>query len=117
MFYAAAIHTIDKIILKDDGSQTFSSTFLHYKQIENVVFEGVIGTTINFQWSTKLTRDSLISIINALSSDTSGLTVTFSTDAVNSAFGIDVNDESTFPEGSEYYTLRNSKSNWTFNYV
>jgi hypothetical protein len=37
--------------------------------------------------------------------------------AVNNAFGIDVDDASTYPEGSEYYNLRYSKSNWTFNYA
>ncbi len=64
-----------------------------------------------------LNKKSIISIINALSDTTSGLTVTFNRKAVNNAFGIDVDDESTYPEGSEYYTLRHSKDNWTFSYM
>ena len=31
--------------------------------------------------------------------------------------GININDETTYPVGSEFYTLRHSKDNWTFSYV
>lgn len=64
-----------------------------------------------------LNKKSIISIINALSDTTSGLTVTFNRTAVNNAFGINVDDTSTYPAGSEYYTLRHSKDNWTFSYM
>lgn len=59
--------TIEKLILKDDGSQTFSnSPFGGLSALENIVVEGVIGNSISFANSTKLTHDSLMSIINAL---------------------------------------------------
>lgn len=68
--------TVDKIILKDDGSNTFSTAFTNLNALENITFEGVIGKNgISFQWSNKLTHDSLVSIINALqdkTGDTSG---------------------------------------------
>ena len=117
MFYDAQIHTIDKIVLKSDGSQTFSNTFSTFRSVMNVVFEGVIGNDISFNHSTSLSKESLISIINALSSMTTGKTITFSKTAINNAFGINVDDVSTYPEGSEYYILRNSKSNWNFSYA
>lgn len=117
MFYASNIIAIDKIILKSDGSQTFSSTFSNYTALENVVFEGVIGNNITLNTLTKLTKQSITSIINALSASTSGSTVTFSATAINNAFGIDVDDVSTYPEGSEFYNLRNTKLNWNFSFA
>ena len=70
------LKTIDKLVLKEDGSQTFVNVFVNCVALENLVIEGVIGQNdFNVQWSTKLTHDSLMSILNALqdkSTDTSG---------------------------------------------
>ena len=103
--------------LKDDGSQSFTNTFDTCTRLVNITIEGVIGKNISFSSSASLSKSSIISIVCALSATTSGLTVTFIKAAINNAFGIDIDDESTYPEGSEYYNLRNSKSNWTFSYV
>lgn len=68
----AKLVTIDKLILKSDGSQTWASAFHNTQTIENIVIEGVIGQNgFNIQQCTKLTHDSLMSIINALK-DNSG---------------------------------------------
>ena len=80
-FRADSLVTIDKLILRDDGSQTFVRTFAtNPKELTNLTIEGVIGQNgFNVQWSPKLTHDSLMSIINALkdySADTSGTTYT-----------------------------------------
>lgn len=65
--YAQSLHTIDKLILKDDGSQTFGAMFSSCTALENIVIEGKIGQNgFDVHWSTKLTHDSLMSIINAL---------------------------------------------------
>ena len=117
VFYGCSVKTIDKLILRSSGVSV-NCAFQNASYLENITIEGkIINNGFNFRWSPRLTQDSLISIINALSSDTSGLTITFSKTAINNAFGIDIDDEATYPEGSEYYTLRNTKSNWTFNYA
>lgn len=72
-----ALTTIDLLILKDDGSQTFgNNSFINCRGLINMIIQGVIGKNgLNLQWSTKLSHDSLMSIINALqdkSTDTSG---------------------------------------------
>ena len=61
-----------------------------------------IKISIDFYWCTKLSKASIESIINGLSADTSGLTVTISKTAVNNAF----TDE-------EWATLIATKPNWT----
>ena len=56
-------------------------------------------------------------IVTALSYTATGKTLTLKKSAVNTAFGIDVDDETTYPAGTEFYNLRHSKDNWTFSYV
>ncbi len=65
-FCGNTFHTIEKLILKSDGSQNFTSTFNDAGELQNIAFEGVIGKSINFGSSIKLTHDSLINIINTL---------------------------------------------------
>ena len=96
---------------------TLSGTFGNCPKLKNITFEGLIPVLVDFSASPLLTKESIISIINALSPNKSGLTVTFKKEAVNREFGINVDDLSTYPEGSDYYKLRWSKGNWDFNYV
>lgn len=67
--------TIDKIKLATT-SGTFSNVFTSTPNLQNITFEGEINRNgLDFHWSTKLTHDSLMSIVNALadySGDTSG---------------------------------------------
>ena len=46
---ARILVTIEKLILKDDGSQTFSTTFDSCENLKNIVVEGVIGNNIDFK--------------------------------------------------------------------
>lgn len=63
---ADMLTTIEKLILKDDGSQTFTTPFLNCERLKNLEIEGVIGNNIPFSQSTKLTHDSLMNIIDHL---------------------------------------------------
>lgn len=109
--------TIDKIILKDDGSNTFSTVFTNLSALENITFEGVIGKGgINFQWSNKISRASIESIINALSTTTSGLTVTLSKTGVNKAIKLVEPDDDSTTSGW-WAWLIGTKPNWTISLV
>lgn len=62
--------TIDKLVLKSDGSQKFNNTFTNDNKLENLTIEGTIGQNgFNVQWC-PLTHKSLMSIINALQDKT-----------------------------------------------
>lgn len=67
IFYGQTrLHTIVKIILRADGSQTFAAAFNNCSALENVEIEGTIGKDgFNVSSCTKLTHDSLMSILNA----------------------------------------------------
>lgn len=64
-FGYGAIINIDKLIVNENTPFT-SNTFQNQAALEEIRFEGVIGVNINFQWSTKLSHESLMSIINSL---------------------------------------------------
>lgn len=105
--YASSLITIDKLILKDDGTQRLEGNmFTNATGLTNLAIEGVIGKSLSFQWSKKLSKDSITSIVNALSASSTGLTVTFSQTAKETAFTAD-----------EWATLIATKPNWTISLV
>jgi hypothetical protein len=112
---ATNLITIDKMIVSE--TTPFSNTcFNGCSKFENILFEGVIAKSINFQWSPKLSRTSTESGINHLSSTTTGLSATFSLIAVKKAFETSegANDGDT---SEEWLNLIATKPNWTINLV
>lgn len=105
------LRTIDKI-LSAEATVYSNSNFLGCKALENITFEGIIGSNINFKDSSKLTKVSIESIVNALSTNTTNLTATLSLAAVKKAFETSsgANDGNT---SVEWLNLKASKSNWT----
>lgn len=105
-FATPNLKSIEKLI-SSEFTNWQDSTFNGATALETVIFDGVVAkNNLNLQWSTKLDKDSLTSIINALSMTTSGLTVTLSKTAVNTAF-----------TDTEWATLIATKPNWTINLV
>lgn len=105
---ASSLETIDKLIVTDKlkWNQCFSNT----TSLKNIVIEGTIGQNgFDVRWSTKLSADSLKSIINALSTTTTGLTITLPTTA-------QANYEAVYGAGS-WSTLTATRSNWTIAYA
>ncbi len=116
--YCRRLKTIKKLKLKDDGTTSFYNVPFDYcDALENLVIEGVIGKAgLNFNTCFVLSKASITSIINALSSTTSALSIKFSKKAVNKAFelGEGLNDGSVT---SEWLNLIATKSNWTISLV
>ena len=108
------LETIEKIIITDTSH--YDRWFNACGQLENLTIEGAIGQNgFDFHWS-PLSKASLTSIINALSSTTTGLTVTLRLAAVNTAFETTAGaaDGST---SDEWLALVATKSNWTINLI
>lgn len=110
--------TLEKLVVKDTIAPT--NAFYRCDKLKNIVIEGTIGQNgFNFQWSKELSKDSITSIVNALSTTTSGKTITFSQAAVNKAFESSpgANDGSTANNGegsAEWQALKATKSNWVY---
>lgn len=113
--YASKIITIEKIVLKKDGSQGFYKGFASCKSLVNLTFEGVIGKTLSIGES-PLSKDSILNILSVLSSDSTSQTLTLSLSAVNNAFETSPGaaDGST---SEEWLALANTKPNWTVSLV
>jgi hypothetical protein len=85
----------------------FSNTFSYCEALEHLIMEGTIGQNgLDLHWSTKLSKASIESIINHLSTTTSGLTVTLSKTAKEAAFTAD-----------EWAALIATRNNWTISLV
>ena len=113
-FYCAyEIETIKKIISVE--AMKFVNTFGFCNKLKHITFEGVIGNSINFQWS-PLTKVSITNIINTLSSTVTGQTLTLKLSAVNTAFETSsgAGDGST---SAEFAALVATKTNWTITMV
>ena len=86
-FSNSKIVTIDKFIVSESNTK-YSNTFKGCTLLENVTFEGVIVSDIDFKDCTKLTKASIDNIYAHLKPDTE-FTVTFSKTAVNNAYTTD----------------------------
>lgn len=95
----------------------FDDTFTNCTNLREIrVGSEILVNGLDLSTSTLLSKASIESIINSLSSTKSGLTVKFSKVAVQNAFGIpDITDENSWTY--EYKLLRNSKPNWSIGYI
>ena len=99
------LEEVEKMILPDNREITFPSTFNACYALKEIRFEGVIHNDISFV-DCPLAKESITSVINALSASASGKTVTFNKSAKETAF-----------TDSEWAELIATKSNWTFSLV
>lgn len=77
--YCGNLHTIRKFVVSE--ATTYERTFISCNALENLTIEGTIGQNgFNVSYSKLLTHDSLMSIINALSTTSSPKTVTLGTE-------------------------------------
>lgn len=114
-YHARSLQTIDKIIVKVEN--TFIDLFDNTQFLENVTFEGEIGNNLvmagtysGTKWGEKLTRASIENIINHLSDNVSGKTLTLSQTAVNNAFPDTVNN-------ADWGALVMAHQNWIISLV
>ena len=109
--YARVLETVEKLKLNENGTQEFGDAFKQCYALKNIIIEGKIGYTVNLQWSTMLSRESIESIINALTDVPvkAGASATFSYDAVGYAFDWDF--------AGAWSDLIATKPNWTISIV
>lgn len=107
--YCKLLKTIRKLVVSENTPYG-ANTFRDCVELVNLTTEGTIGKNgFDLHWSTKLSADSLKSIINALSTTTTGLTITLPTTA-------QANYEAVYGSGS-WNVLTATRSNWTIAYA
>lgn len=113
---AVALHTIEKLILKADGSQTFTGAPFHNTNaLQNIKIEGAIGSTISFQWCSLLTSASIESIVRALYDNATGQTLTFHSDVKTTYYN--AHSEEYADADTAWKALCDTKSNWTISLI
>ena len=94
----------------DFSKATYTSlTFDNCGELEKVTFVGTIIKGFDIHWSTKLTADSLESIVTHLSNTSTGQTITLPNTA-------EANYNAVYGEGA-WAALVATKTNWTFAYA
>ena len=89
--------------ISDSGNQKITSLFDNSPGLTELRLTGTVGQDgLNLQWSTKLSKASIESVVNALSDTAAGKTVTFSKTAKEAAF-----------TAEEWAALIATKPNWT----
>ena len=111
LYNAEKLVSVDKVILKDDGSQaTMTNTFKLLPSLVEIRFEGVIGANVDIRDSVKLSAESLNSIMTHLSTTATGVSVTLPPyDIVKATY------DAVYGEGA-WDILAASKTNWTIAY-
>ena len=112
--YSVNLKVIEKLTFSD--SFTWNSTFASTKLQKLIMGSKITKNGFDVQWSTALSKESIESIINALSDTTSGLSVTLSKTAVDNAFETTLG-AADGSQSAEWTTLEGTKTNWTISLV
>lgn len=112
-YYAYLLETIDRLVVSNKHT---GFNFQGCGSLKNVNVDGEIAASINLGESKKLTQTTIVSFFTALSTATSGLSITLSLAAVNKAFEI-AGDDNNGSVSTEWAELVATRSNWTVNLV
>ena len=108
------LQTIEKIIV-DENTPFTSSMFTNDTGLVSLTVEGTIAKNgFNVKDCKNLSSASIVSIIEALSTETDGLTVTLSKTAVNNMTFPIVGNKGTYNSWTE---LEQTRTNWTISLV
>lgn len=114
-FANSNIKRIPKLIF--NGATNVSSMFNGCTKLEELYCEGELTINgLNLSACTKLNKASIESVIGVLSDTTSGLSITLSETAVNTAFPPIIDGGENYGN-VEWISLINTKQNWTINLV
>ena len=108
-FYGCKMPVIDNFIVHEN--LTYTNTF-DYATIKDITVSGTIGKNGFKLTASTLAKNSIVSIINALSTTTSGLAITLSKTAVDNAFATS-DGAADGSVSEEWLSLIATKSNWT----
>ena len=108
---------VEKLILKSDGSQTFSNSFEGLMALEDILIEGKIGANINLSSSKKLKTASVVSIVEALYEGSSGKTLTLSKELVETKLEFPHTSAQSGITYNSWAELEGTKNNWNISLV
>ena len=72
-------------IVSTEITKFYTSTFQNCSALEHIIFEGTIASDINLQWSKKLSRASILSLLSCLIATVTGKVVTLPSKCIDTA--------------------------------
>ena len=112
LFAESKIRWVEKLIVSENTSK-FNTSFYMAKSLTHCIFDGVINKTgLAIPSYTLLDKESITSIINILSDDTSGLSVSINGIPINKAFET-AEGKNDGMKSEEWLSLVATKPNWT----
>lgn len=109
--FESPLVSIDEIKIIQ-GIQFSKECFYRQKNLRKLILSGVLSTSIWLQDCDSLSKESIISIINAMATDNTGNSATFSKNAVNVAFETTTGAADGI-KSKEWLDLISTKTNWT----
>jgi hypothetical protein len=112
LLYQTYVDTVEELILPEATNAFYSDCFVWARNLANIKITGYFYDNVILWYTQHLTKESIISFINALSPDVTGKSITFSKININSAFATaeGLKDGST---STEWKDLIATKPNWT----
>lgn len=113
IFYQSKIKRVPLLSLLE--TTNISTAFYAATDLEDITIEGIIGKDMDMKSCGKLTKKSIKSVIDHLSPNTSGKTLTLSEKAVNKAFETSegANDGTSSAEWEALGGTNRERQNWT----
>ena len=112
MFTYSPVESIDGLINIPE-TLAFATTFNNCTSLKEIRFSGTVGQNgVNFAAASSLSKASIVSVINTLSTTASGKSITFSKASVNKAFETSEGANDGI-NSDEWKALIASRSNWT----
>ena len=106
---------ISNIVLS--GGITFTDlSFENCSSLSYIRFTGTFDSDNDFSGASALSKDTVYHIFDRLSDIAVEKYFCFNASNINNLFGINCEDPNTYPPGSEYYELINTKPNWSLFY-
>lgn len=111
-FAECALRRIEKIIVSENTAK-FALSFYKANNLTHCIFEGVLNKTgLAIHEYNKIDKESITSIINILSDDTEGLSVSINRNVIRKAFETSEGANDGI-NSEEWLALVASKPNWT----
>jgi hypothetical protein len=82
--FCSALETIE-IIRSNEGTEFDGNSFNGCSALAHVTFHGTVAKNLDIHWSTKLSRESILSLLQVLKASVTGVTITLPAKCIDTA--------------------------------
>jgi hypothetical protein len=83
------LHTVEGLVSNEittyESAKGDSKTFAYCSELVKIIFYGIVANNCDIHWSTKLSRESILSLLKVLKASVTGVTITLPTKCIDTA--------------------------------